>query len=286
MPLALSRRDLLLAGTVSLLSFPARADASRRVVSLGGAVTETLYRLGREPEIVGVDSTSQFPPDALKTKPNLGYVRALGAEGLLSLKPDLVLAIEGAGPPDVLNLVAQAGVPIVRVPEDPSAQGVLARIDAVARAVGAEAAGEALASDVRSRFAILDRARAGAGPGLRVLAVLSLQNGRPLVGGRGTTADGMLRLAGAVNAAENLEGWKPLSDEGVIAARPDVVLRVVRGDGRGEDVLALPAFAATPAGRARALVAMDGLYLLGFGPRTPDAALDLVAALSAAGRRG
>jgi iron complex transport system substrate-binding protein len=143
-----------------------------------------------------------------------------------------------------------------------------------------------LAADVRARFAILDRARAAAGPGPRVLAVLSLQNGRPLVGGRGTTADGMLRLAGAVNAADSLEGWKPLSDEGVIAARPDAVLRVVRGEERGEDVLALPAFAATPAGRARALVAMDGLYLLGFGPRTPDAALDLVAALSAAARRG
>jgi iron complex transport system substrate-binding protein len=285
-----TRRALLAGAGAALLPRIAVAAARpRRIVSLGGAVTEILYRLDRQADIVGVDATSQYPAEALRSKPNVGYVRALGAEGLLSLRPDLILAIEGAGPPDVLKVVAESGIPLTRVPDEPSAAGVLHRIAVVARAVGAEASGEALARSVEARFAAVAEARRAGSRTPRVLVVLSLQNGRPLVGGRGTSADGMLQLAGAVNAAEAVEGWKPLSDEGVIAARPEVVLRVARAGAPADspgDPFALPAFAGTPAARTRALVAMDGLLLLGFGPRAPEAALDLIAALRRAAATG
>jgi iron complex transport system substrate-binding protein len=279
-------RRALLAGAAAAL-MPRIAGAAprpHRIVSLGGAVTEILYRLDRQADIVGVDATSQFPAEALRSKPNVGYVRALGAEGLLSLRPDLILAIEGAGPPDVLKVVAGSGIPLTRVPDEPTADGVLRRIAIVAQAVDAETAGAALAEAVRARFAAVAGGRRTGSRAARVLVVLSLQNGRPLVGGRGTSADGMLQLAGAVNAAEGVEGWKPLSDEGVLAARPDIVLRVSRvgAPDDASDLFGLPAFAATPAGRSRALVVMDGLYLLGFGPRAPDAALDLIAGIRSA----
>lgn len=279
---AFSRRTLLgVLGSIPLggLSSPAAAT-TRRIVSLGGAVTETLYRLGLENEIVGVDATSQFPPQALATKPSVGYVRALGAEGLLSLRPDLIIATAGAGPPNALALVEAAGVPLVRVPEDATEDGVIQRIATISGAVRARTAGEALITEIRAGFAELEERRARLTERKRVLFVLSLQNGRPLVGGAGTTAHGMLGLAGAANAAQGLTGWKPMSDEGVLSAAPDVVVTMSRGaGGHAPEVLGLPVFAATPAGRAKAVVTMDGLYLLGFGPRTPSAARDLMAAV-------
>ena len=115
----------------------------------------------------------------------------------------------------------------------------------------------------------------------RVLFVLSLQNGRPMVGGRGTAADAMIRLAGGANAADAIDGYKPMTDEGIIAAAPDVILKMNNGNmvGAPDDIFSLPAFAATPAAANRALIAMDGLYLLGFGLRSPDAVRDLMAAL-------
>ena len=78
-----------------------------------------------------------------------------------------------------------------------------------------------------------------------------------------------------------VEGWKPLSDEGIVRAAPEVLVMMDRGGHAAEalDPFALPAFAATPAGQGRALVTMDGIYLLGFGPRTPQAARDLMTAL-------
>jgi len=277
---ALSRRTLLLAPALLAVMPRARAAEPRRIVSIGGAVTEILYRLGRGDEIVGVDSTSQYPAEALRTKANVGYVRALGAEGILSLRPTHVIAIEGAGPPDALRLVEQAGVPIVRIPEEPSPAGIAKRVEIVAQAVDAAAEGAALAAEIAEGFATLTAAREKVTRPTRALFVLSLQNGRPLVGGKGTTADAMLALAGATNVAEGLSGWKPLSDEGLIAAAPEAVVMMAHGPGGdAPDPFALPAFAATPAAAQKRLVVMDGIYLLGFGPRTPAAALDLMAAL-------
>ena len=276
----LSRRTLLLASPVLFCASRLRAALAQRIVSIGGAVTEILYRLGRADEIVGVDSTSLYPEEVLKTKANVGYVRQLGAEGILSLNPTLVIASEGAGPPDALRLVEQAGVAIVRVPDEPSAAGIMRRVETIAQAVNAAEKGAALAGEIEKGFAQLSEARARVARPARALFVLSLQNGRPLVGGQGTTADAMFALAGAANVASSLSGWKPLSDEGLIAAAPEAIVMMNHGPGgAASDPFAYPAFAATPAAAQRRLIVMDSLYLLGFGPRTPAAARDLMAAL-------
>jgi len=276
----LSRRALLLAPPLFLWASRLRAHSARRIISVGGAVTEILYRLGKAEEIVGVDSTSLFPGEALRTKANVGYVRALGAEGLLSLAPTLVIASEGAGPPDALKLIEQAGVTIIRVPDEPSPAGIVRRVETIAQAVGAAEQGAALVKEIEAGFAQLADARARVSRPARALFVLSLQNGRPLVGGRGTTTDAMLSLAGATNVASSLTGWKPLSDEGLIAAAPEAVVMMDHGPGgAASDPFALPAFAMTPAANGKRLVVMDSLYLLGFGPRTPAAARDLMTAL-------
>jgi iron complex transport system substrate-binding protein len=254
---------------------------SSRIVSIGGAVTETIYALGLEGRIVGVDTTSLYPPEALKRAPNVGYMRALSAEGILSLKPSSVIAIDGSGPPAALKLVSETGVPLTMVHDDPSPEGVAAKIETIGKLLGAGEKAVALANETRTRFALVEHMRPQTPKPPRVLYILSLQNGRAMVGGRGTAADAMIRLAGGSNAAGAIEGYKPMSDEGIIAAAPDVILKMNNGNmvGSPDDIFSLPAFAATPAAAKRALIAMDGLYLLGFGLRSPDAVRDLMAAL-------
>jgi iron complex transport system substrate-binding protein len=276
----LSRRALMLSPALMLVARHAKAAPTRRIVSVGGAVTEILYRLGLDAEIVGVDSTSLYPAEALKTKANVGYIRALGAEGVLSLNPSLVIAAEGAGPPDALRLIEQAGVTIVRVTDQPSPAGIMERVKVVAKTLGADERGATLIQEIERGFAELDAMKTRIKQPAKTLFVLSFQNGRPLVGGAGTTADAMLALAGATNVASSLNGWKPLSDEGLIAAAPEAIVMMDHGPGgAASDPFTYPAFAATPAAAKRRLVVMDSLYLLGFGPRTPDAARDLMTAL-------
>ncbi|MFN6976536.1 MAG: hypothetical protein ACK4OP_00285 [Gemmobacter sp.] len=95
----------------------------------------------------------------------------------------------------------------------------------------------------------------------------------------------MLRLAGARNAVQGVDGCEPLTDEAVIAAAPDVIRMMDRGgddDAAAEDITAHTALALTPAGARRQVIRMNVLNLLGFGPRSGDAALDLNARLRAA----
>lgn len=285
-----SRRDALRAlgsGLFAAVAFPAgvavaqTADRSARIVSLGGAVTEIAAALGAADRVVAIDTTSTHPADLLRTKPNVGYLRQLSAEGILSVRPSLVIAAEGAGPPDSLKLVREAGVVVEIVPDEPSPDGIRVKISTVARLVGREAEGAVLARTVADAFAALDGRRTRLGEKKRVLFVLSAQSGRMIVGGRGTSAAGMLSLAGAENAAEAVEGFKPMSDEAVLAAQPDIVLTMQVGPGGAASAGLLdgPALSRTPAGRAGRLVAMDGSYLLGFGPRAPAAARDLMDAV-------
>lgn len=143
--------------------------------------------------------------------------------------------------------------------------------------------GARLARETDRALAAAEEAAAGGEP-RRVLFVLSMQGGRVMASGRGTAAAGIIEMAGGENAVTAFEGYKPLTDEAVAEARPDVILMMDRGGGHGADdaaLLAHPALETTPAARNGAVVRMDGLLLLGFGPRTPEAVTALSRALDA-----
>lgn len=265
------------------------ADAKpSRIVAIGGSVTEIVYALAEENRLVGRDSTSVYPPEALKL-PDTGYIRALSPEGVLSLNPDLILALDGAGPPPALEALKAAGVHTVTIPEGFDRKAIIDKIDAVGAALGVEEKAKALVAKVQ---VALDKAVASSemqDRKVRVLFVLSAREGRLMAAGARTQADGIIKMAGAENVLANIEGYKPVSDEAVIAAAPEVIL-MMNGTGdhaaSSETVLALPAIAQTPAGKAKRIVRMDGMYLLGFGPRTADAIVSLHDALYGARRPG
>ena len=252
-------------------------DASR-IVSIGGAVTEILYALGLQDRIAAVDTTSSFPARALQEKPNVGYMRALSPEGVLGLAPTLILSIEGAGPKQAMTVIDAAGIPLVMVPDPHSGEGILEKVRMIAQATGVEVRGRCLADKVRADLDALAQVRGSIKKPVRVMFVLSFVGGRAMVAGQKTAADGIIRMAGAVNAVNEYEGYKAINDEAVVAAKPDAVLVMSRSSAEqltAETIFVHPAFTTTPAAASKSYVMMDGLYLLGFGPRTAFAARDL-----------
>lgn len=267
---------------LSALTIPASADTSQtRVISLGGSVTEIVAALGAGDLLVARDSTSTYPENITEL-PDVGYIRALSPEGVLSLTPDLILAEDGAGPAEAVAVLQAGGIPFVVMPNRPTAQGVSDKISAVAAALGREEAGAMLSAQVTAGFAEA-KARADAVTEPQtVLFVLTVQGGPIMAGGEESSAAGIIELAGGVNAATGFSGYKPITDEAVIAAAPDVILMMDReGDLAisNDDILSNPALASTPAAKSGRIIRMDGMLLLGFGPRTPKAALALNTAL-------
>ena len=251
-------------------------DASR-VLSIGGDTTEILYALGLGDKIVGVDATSLYPAEAMR-KTNVGYMRALSTEGVLSTGATLILATAQAGPPEVMAALKSAPVALVSLPENENRDSLISEIRLVGKAVGAQSQAEELAKSVSAKFDAVDAQRAKIAKPARVIFIMSVTDGRALIAGTGTTADLMIRMSGAENVASKITGYRPLSSEAMIELAPDVIVTMKRPgvDNVAEQIASLAAVQTTPAGKNNKIITMDALYLLGFGPRTPDAAKELM----------
>lgn len=282
----IDRRGVLWLGMAAAFAAPiavpaARAQKPPRIVSVGSSLTEIFYALGAENMLVGVDSTSMFPA-AARALPQVGYMRALSAEGVLALKPTLIMATTAAGPAATLEQLKSTGIEVMILPDLYDYDSVIKKIEAIGKVTARTAEAEALIARGRSDMAALKARLAGATGKPRVLFLLSMSGGAPQAAGRDTAADGIIRLAGGVNAIDGYSGYRPLTPESVIASRADFVLmprQSVEAMGGVQAVLDQPALSRTPAGRSGKLLQFDALLLLGFGPRTPQAATELAAAL-------
>jgi len=277
----LTRRILLFAGGAAGLTTLVRAQAGGRVLVLGGDLAEIVFALGAGGRVIAADDTALWPPEAAEL-PKVGYLRRLSAEGILSLTPDLVLASPDAGPPVVMDQLRAAGLEIRVGPEGEGFDLVPAKIAFVGAALGLEGAASALAGTVEAEMAAVEAALAGLTDRPSVLFLISVTNGAPLAAGSGTAAEAIIELAHGRNAVSGFEGYKPLSAEAALGFAPETVLmpdHAAEAAGGAEKAIAAAGLGATPAGQHGRIVVMDGLKLLGFGPRTPAAVAELARAL-------
>lgn len=278
MPRLATRRGMLAAALGAplavVLNVPRAARAQPglpRLVTISGAITEVVYALGAEAQLVGTDTTSLYPAAALKTA-KVGYMRQLSAEGVLSLKPDAVIATTEAGPPVVLDQLRSAGVQLTLLKSEHTWDDVRTKVQAVGRAARREAAARELQARLDAEWAQLtQRIAAQTRPKPRVLFILS-HGPSPQVAGAETAADAVIRFAGGVNALTGFAGYRPMTAEAMASAAPDVILTTDQGLealGGPQKFWQRTELALTPAYRRRALVSLNALLLLGFGPRLP-----------------
>lgn len=255
------------------------ADTSR-TAAIGGSITEIVYALGEEGHLVARDSTSRYPAAAVAL-PDVGYMRQLSPEGVLSVNPSGILALHGSGPKEAVDVLKKSSVPFIDVPEHYSHDGILEKIRIVGKALGVDAKAEKLVAETDAKLKAAEKQTVSIKERKRILFVLSIQGGKILAAGSDTAGDGIIKLAGAVNAVEGFSGYKQMSDEAIVTARPDVILAMKNaGPPIAEaELFAIPSITSTPAGEGRKLILMDGGYLLGFGPRTANAIHDLAVSL-------
>ena len=253
-------------------------DVSRVTVA-GGSITEIMYMIDAEDSIIAVDLTSNFPERA-RSHPQIGYVRALSAEGILSLDPTIIIGEDDMGPPAVLEQINRTGVEVAIISEEHNVAGIKSKIKCVAEILNKKAEAREL-FDSRLDPAIVKLNIAServSEKQTKAIFILGLQSGSPLIGGMGTSANGLIEMIGAKNVLSTFEGWKPVSTESILMAEPDLILISNRGLSAFGDVESLrqhPALALTPAAKNNNIIAMDGMAMLGFGPRTIFSALNI-----------
>ena len=254
-----------------------KAVDSSKIVIAGGSLTEIVYFLEEEEKISGVDVTSNYPSET-KNLPSIGYVRALSTEGILSLKPSLILGEDDMGPPLVIDQLKLTGLDLRIIDEVPTAKGILDKIECISsilHGVNEEKNNqiELVKSDIKNlnKIASLNKEN-----GIKVMLILNMQGTSPVVAGSGTSGDGFIKMTGAENAATSFEGWKPINSESIISYDPDYIIITKRGMSSFPDIESLAnttALKFTQAAQNGNIISEDGMAMLGFGVRTISTAL-------------
>lgn len=262
----------------AFLSQPAYAENSpKNVVSIGGATTEIIYALGKENLIVGTD-TSSYYPEAAKATPKVGYQRTLSAEGVLSLKPDLIFVHDNTGPEAVVEQIKQTGVRVVHLKSGTSLDEISQNIQIIAETLDATEPAKDLTQRMANDLKTLQETLSESPKNTRAMFVLQHGNGPAMVAGEGSAAAAIIALSGATNVGEGFKGYKPLTPESAVILKPDVIITTTESmeqHGNKAAILTAPGMMLTPAGKNNRVIVMDSLQLLGFGPRTAQAALEL-----------
>lgn len=253
------------------------ASDSSKLVIAGGSLTEIVYDLKEEEKLIAVDVTSNYPLDA-KSLPSIGYVRALSTEGLLSLSPSLILGENDMGPPLVLDQLKLVGVDIRIIPEDHSVGGIIDKVNCVSKILGTGSNKKnRLKEKLDENINLLKKSQKKIfSKDTSVMLILNLQGTSPIVAGVATSGDGFIKLLGAKNVMDDFEGWKPVSTESILEKNPDFIIVTKRGMSSFTDEKAFgqhPSLRLTDAAKEQNILAIDGMSMLGFGPRTIETAV-------------
>ncbi len=253
-------------------------EDTSRVVTLGGVFTETVYALGAQEQLIAIDASSFYPPEALAEKPDFGYYRFLSAEPVLAQAPSLIIGNEETGPPEVVQQLRDAGVPILLLPDNNDVQAARDLITTLGAIFDRQAEADTLIATLDADVAAAEALVAEAKDSPRVLFILQPPEAPMLVSGEHSAAGHMIGLAGGSPVYPGFPGYIPMTPEGIVEAAPDVILTTTRSIeqlGGWDAFLEYPGISQTPAAADGRVVAMDDLYLMGFGPRTGRAIADL-----------
>lgn len=240
---------------------------AQRIVALGGSVTEIIYALGQQDRLVGVDQSSLYPAEA-QSLSSVGYYRSVPVEGILRLKPDLVLASEQAGPSQVLAQLSALGIRVEPISDHPELTSLYTRIDQIARLLDVEEKGQLIRDDLEYKLSQSFQFSEDK----PCVMMIVLRSGKLLGAGRETAANKVIELSSLTNMLNDFSGYRTISTEIVSAKQPDAMIvtsQTVRAMGGLRAVAQHAALRYTPAVANSRMVELDDMLAQGLGPRLP-----------------
>jgi iron complex transport system substrate-binding protein len=259
-------------------------EDTSRIVSLNGDITEIIYELGLGDSVVAVDVTTTYPEEAaakIDAGDTVGFHQQLTAEAVLRFEPTLVIGDTQVTPPEAIEQLRQAGVPVVVIEYQTTLSGVETKIDQIAEILGVPDEGAALAERVMGEIdqAVAVAESASSDP---LVAYIYLRGPQVIfLFGAGMPTQAMIEGAGAIDAgaASGVFGPAPLTPEALVAAAPAVIVLPEAGlvaMGGIEAFEAIPGVSDTPAAKSGSYLIYDEAYFFNLGPRTGEALMEFI----------
>jgi iron complex transport system substrate-binding protein len=239
-----------------------------RIVSLNGTTTEIICALGLKDKLVGVDTSSIFPEE-VQNLPKVGYQRNLSLEGILSLKPNLVIGTTDAGPSPIWESINQVKIKNIKLNAEANEETTFSRIEIIAKELGKLAEAKSIIDKNKKELKEISFKNQQIKNRFKVLFIYS-RGSLVQVAGKNTSIAEMFRLSGIENSVKSFEGFKPITSEALVEANPDFILLPTfsfKQAGGIDEIKKLPGVNLTKAGKENKIVHLDDLLLLGFSTR-------------------
>ena len=256
-----------------------KAKNSNSIVVAGGSITEIIYFLNLQNKLVGVDVTSNYPLNAKKL-PSIGYIRNLSIEGLLSLKPNLILAEESIGPPIIVKQLNKTSVEFRIIKNNYTIDGINEKFLCISKILDIEIKNnidyKKFVNNVKKLKSFVKNNNKEKKD---ILLILMMKGTSPIIAGKNTSGHGFIKMIGQNNSMDKVSGWKPVSAEEILIANPNYIIitkRALKDFISIEKFLKLPGISSTKAAKNKNVFIKDGMSLLGYGPRTINVAKEIL----------
>lgn len=259
-----------------LISFNT-AFAQQRIITAGSAITETVCALGDCDKIVGSDKTSTYP-ESIQNLPSIGYRNGINAEGIISLKPTLIIAEKDYVKDEVLAQLSASGIKLLIIDRKLNVADTKKFIAQIAVELNRQSEGKKLIASIEADIVEANTLLKKASSKPKVLGIYNRGSSTMSLAGKETFSE-ILNYVGAENAFSTVEGYQPLNTEALIALNPDYLLTTAFGLeslGGIDGFLKVPGVAQTTAGKKKQIVSIDSLMLTNFGPRVGKTIKELV----------
>jgi iron complex transport system substrate-binding protein len=271
-------RILLLIIFYGILPCANAAVVPLRIITLSGALSETVHALGFGSSIVAVDVTSEYPA-YIKKLPRVSKNRSVSAESIISFAPDIVLAPDGDISKAIQQQLKSAGIKLVNIRQEYSIKGALQFIKSVGAALNVNDKASELAQNTAIQIqTTLDKIKTAGSSKIKVLFIYARGAGNMTVAGKGSSMDAIIQLSGAKNAIQEFTDFKAYNTESLVRANPDVILLFdfgLNSLGGKDGILKMPGVMLTNAGKHNRIIEVDGPLMINFSVRTAEAINDL-----------
>jgi iron complex transport system substrate-binding protein len=194
--------------------------SAKRIVSMAPSITEILFALGLNEEIVGVTDFCDYPEAAL-TKPRIGGFVNPSIEMIVSLKPDLIIATRDGNRKETIRRLSDLGFSVYVV-NPKGFDGVMKTIQNIGEIVGRQDESRRTIKDMTTRKEKVVRLTSSL-PKPKVF--FQVGNAPIITVGRGTLADDLIHLAGGKSISRNETLSYPLySIETILSKAPEIII--------------------------------------------------------------
>ena len=215
------------------------SNSDRRIITIGGSVTEIVFELGIGNQVVAVDQSS-ISPEKVTKLPQVGYIRMISSEGILSLNPDIILTTTDIGPQKVVDQLKKSGVDLYIYDSAYNLDGIIALVENISNDLDLKSKGAEIIQNIGKNNRKVEKIKKKITQNSKMVFFMNPSIGSFTAAGEDTKANYLIQYLGGENIFSNqFKKYSKVTKENIINLNPDIILAGSTRNNNEEEILSL-----------------------------------------------